>query len=267
MTENTDVYQYFGVKDKFIGLLSIPHSGLTIPPEMREYIISNSYEVNRDVDFAVDQLVFIEKLTQVGIAVLKSNIHRTACDLNRPREAAIFNWKKNSHGKQIITGETSSDQHELFLANYYDPYFEVIKSSINDLIARYGHANIIDLHSMPSKATKYHLKINPNQKVQRPHFCLSDINGKSCSSEFMQLAQNAFNQFSDKVTVNNPYFGGHITRFIHSEFHKKNNIQIEIRRDLYMCEENQKLKDNIEDFKHHLTEALIHIFKESFHSK
>lgn len=252
------LFEYYPPKNSYIGFISIPHSGLEVPADMKPYLSTNMNDLNSDVDFYVHKLIDIEEFQNNGIAVLKSNIHRTAIDLNRSEDIACFAWKKNSKGIEIVLEKPSLDQKQYFLNQYYKPYYEMMKALINELYNYQEIPSIIDLHSMPSKATDYHLKINPNQKVMRPDFCLSDRSGQSCEQKYIDEFTHSLGKDYKNVTQNDPYFGGHVTQHINDHFQNTNNIQIEINRSLYMNEQTFELiEEKAHSLKQLLTKCLL----------
>jgi N-formylglutamate amidohydrolase len=263
MTEIPNIFKYFAPFKAYIGILSIPHSGETIPAEFLPYLTPDLRAIAEDVDYKVDELVDISALREAGVAVIVANIHRVCVDLNRAPNICVLNWKENSQGVPLVLKTPDNKTSELFHLKYYAPYFEMLKSMIQELHKHQsGNISIIDLHSMPSRATDYHLKINPNQMVNRPDFCVSDISGLSCEKDFINYTCEQLHHISHLVTQNDPYFGGHVTRHIHATFNRKNNIQIEINRALYMDEIHRNLipsKSHL--LKSQLTEKLINIFK------
>lgn len=258
---NNNLFDFYATKRAPIGLLSIPHSGLDIPQEFAPFLVSDSKVQNQDVDYAVDQLVDIPKLQEAGVAVLVARVHRICIDLNRSEDLCLLNWKQNSHGKQLVLAEPDKQLGRQLIDKYYLPYYQMLKSVIENLHSIYPKVSVIDLHSMPSKPTEYHLKINPNQKMTRPNFCVSDISGQSCEPAFINFTCDRLKDFATgEVTQNDPYFGGHVTRHINAQFPYTNNIQIEINRALYMNEEKMQLLPNQTAFKGNLTKALLQVF-------
>src|SRR5690606_7062054 len=120
------------------------------------------------------------------------------------------NWKKNSHGIQLVEKEPSQELESELIAKYHTPYFETLKSLIETLNIKTTKPSFIDLHSMPSKPTAYHLSVTPNQSMTRPDFCVSDIIGKSCEKPFIDLVCEKLSKYYPNVTQNDPYFGGFI---------------------------------------------------------
>lgn len=246
------------------GIVSIPHSGLIIPDPFKKHLIKDMQKLNADVDFEVHQLVDIKKLNQSGIAVIKANIHRTCIDLNRDPSKAVFAWKNNSKGIKIVTKEAGVENEKTWLATYYAPYFEMLKVMIKELKEKASKpVSFVDLHSMPGKATDYHMKQNPNQQPLRPDFCVSDQRGASASKQFVEFASDELEKKGYQVLINNPYVGGYITIHVNEQHTDTNNIQIEINRSLYMDEDKIELHQNkVDKLKPNLTNALINLFNQ-----
>jgi N-formylglutamate deformylase len=247
---------------KVQAILSIPHSGEHIPEEFKEYLTDDLRALAEDVDYKVHELIDINQLVDNGIAVLVSNIHRTCVDLNRSEELAIIAWKKNSKGIKLQTKEMDEDLRVKLLNKYHVPYFYKLKATIDNLLLTQKKPVVIDLHSMPSRPTEYHLRVTPNQPLIRPDFCVSDIEGLSCTKDFIDNMQSQLMTFSKNVTQNIPYYGGHITRWINKEYPQVENIQIEISREIYMDEIRKELNSKlVSSLKPNLTKALISQFK------
>ncbi|MCY4644058.1 MAG: N-formylglutamate amidohydrolase [Bacteriovoracales bacterium] len=261
MVKNAPLFELF-LPDSapLIGLVSIPHAGEKIPEEFLPFLTEDEWALGQDVDFRVDELIDNKALLEKGIAVLKACVHRVACDLNRSPDKAIFNWKENSMGVPLVRSFPDPETERELLAHYHAPYFSTIqrvKGKAHDP-ARFS---LIDLHSMPSTPTAYHLKKNPGQGSKRPDFCLSDLEGKSCAPRFIQTLKEDLESFGYGVLINDPYEGGYITRFAHPLF--CDNIQVEINRALYMDEKRRALTPEAKTLKDRLTQAVISTMKTS----
>ena len=261
------LFEYYPNKKDIIGFLSIPHSGEYLPEDFEPFLSKDTKALMQDVDYKVHELIDIEQIADAGIAVIKSNIIRTAIDLNRDKEKALLNWKNNSKGIKVVISEPSAEEAHRLINLFYTPYFELIKTTLNKLLERTETPNFIDLHSMPSRATEYHLKINPGQSKVRPDFCVSDKSGTTCKKDFIDSVTNAISVKYKSVTQNNPYFGGYITEHVNNLIPSGNNIQIEISREVYMDENSQKLIPTKQAaLKPFLTEVIIKTFQEKFKS-
>lgn len=256
------VFDYYSPFDfnNYKGLVSIPHSGLEIPKEFEPYLIDDPVVYQCDVDYRVDKLVNIEKLNEHGIGVLVSNISRACVDLNRAPNISVLNWKSNTKGQKVVIKEPSLEIINDLKQKYYDPYYEMLKSIIKELENRKKRlVSFIDLHSMPSTPTEYHMKQYPGQDTARPDFCLSDLNETSCEAAFIFYIQNHLSIKNHEVKINNPYYGGHVTQFT-SQFNT-NAVQIEINRSIYMDENKQELiPDKVKIIKKDVSDVLIGLF-------
>lgn len=261
LNEKHPIFNFYAPKDNYIGILSIPHSGEIIPPEFVPFLTSDIRALHEDVDFKVDELVDIDELNQAGIAVVKANIIRTTVDLNRSKDKALFAWRSNSKGIPLVKDDPHPELAQLMIESYRTPYYEFLRGLINELKRKYKKVSFVDLHSMPSSPTEYHLKQNPNQKMTRPDFCISDYHGKTCEPKFIHEIQTLLLKYYDEVTINDPYVGGNITQEIHT-FGDINNIQIEINRGIYMDEVKKSLiTDKVVKLKPALTDSLITFFQ------
>lgn len=243
------------------GLLSIPHSGETIPQEFGPYLSGDERAYKEDVDFKVNELIDIKALQEAGVAVLVANVHRICVDLNRAENNCVLFWKENTQGKSLVVKDPSNDETMRLIETYHRPYFEILKSCLKDLERRKkGPVSMVDLHSMPSAPTEYHMKQNPNQKMHRPDFCLSDRKGKTCDPEFIHFFQNLFLDQKHEASLNDPYVGGYVTEFV-DQF-RTNNIQIEINRAIYMDEKSKVLvPEKVQHLRPLLTRVLIQGFE------
>lgn len=241
----------------YSGLLSIPHSGETVPEEFREFLTPDENAWKEDVDFRVNELVDIPALQRAGVAVVVSHIHRICVDLNRSEEHSVLFWKENTQGLPLAIKAPDEKQKQRFVEEYYRPYYEILKTALLELEKRKtGRVSMVDLHSMPSRPTAYHMKQNPNQKMTRPQFCLSDRKGKTCAPEFIGYFQEEFRALGLDAALNDPYVGGHVTEYV--DQYRTNNIQIEINRAVYMDEVRKELiTEKAQALKPKLTQVLI----------
>lgn len=216
------------------GILSIPHSGEMIPEEFKAYLTPNQKVRDQDLDYQVQNLVDIEALRKMGVAVLVSHIHRICIDLNRPEAQCLLGWKENTQGEKIVLKEPDEEDAHRLVYLYHSPYFELFKAMLSETKNRKKRLPVIDLHSMPSVPTDYHLQKNPAQTKERADFCISDLKGKSCEKNYLNIIVSGL-KTTNTVSINDPYLGGHITQFA-SGFPNINVAQIEINRKLYMNE-------------------------------
>jgi len=261
--QKTPIFDYYApINEKFIGLLSIPHSGENIPDEFQPFLSQDERAYKEDVDFKVNELVDIKALQEAGVAVLVAHVHRICIDLNRAESNCVMFWKNNTQGKPLIIKDVSDEETQYFIEKYHRPYFEILKSALQNLeMNKKGLVSMVDLHSMPSRPTEYHMKQNPNQKMTRADFCVSDRKGKTATTEFINFFNTTLSTNTGYSSVlNDPYVGGFVTEFV--DGFRTNNIQIEINRSIYMDEEQKVLvPEKVNKLKPLLTKTLIEGFK------
>lgn len=260
---SNDVYSFFDSTstNSPIGFVSIPHSGEQIPEVFKNYLISEREHLDADVDYKMEEMIDIPTLQKEGVIILVAKVHRACVDLNRAGNIAVLNWKENTHGVNMVLSEPSVSERLRLEKLYHAPYYDAIKTIISYLEQFKNPLPVIDLHSMPSNPTAYHLKLNPNQNLVRPDFCVSDLGGEnpSCKREYIDHVIEEL-QFDGYTAVrNDPYFGGNVTKYVNT--FNTNNIQIETKRSIYMDEIKRVLLPESKKVKKVLTDLVLSTFK------
>jgi len=106
---------------------------------------------------------------------------------------------------------------------------------------RFGHALLIDCHSMPRDA----LTCAPRVAGQAPDIVLGDRFGASCGKWVVEAAMTAFAEAGFRVVRNAPFAGGYITQRFGRPARGSHALQIEIDRSVYM---NEATLEKREDF-------------------
>ncbi|PIR22360.1 MAG: hypothetical protein COV44_08085 [Deltaproteobacteria bacterium CG11_big_fil_rev_8_21_14_0_20_45_16] len=253
MQTHSLAFDLFPAEAEARGVISIPHSGDWIPEAFSSHLSPSQKIRDRDLDFKVNEIAPISQLQKLGLHIVVAKVHRICIDLNRPKDRALFAWPKNSTGENVVISKLPSLEQERLLSEHFDPYFECLQNLTK------GHLSLIDLHSMPSRATSYHLSKNPHQILDRPDFCISDADGKSAPLARVKLVQDFLKSRGFDAQINEPYKGGYITQHFGSL--GISSIQIEINRKLYMDEDKQEL---IPEKFNKLTACIFDLFKAYF---
>ena len=215
-------------------LLSIPHGGTQKPKELENNLCISKRDQFDDSDPFVYEIYNLGNKVQ---QVIFSEIARSFVDLNRslqdipPKNPDGLIKSSTCYQKPIyLNGKEPDDSlTEKLIQLYYLPYHRSIQKSIQNLDLQL----CLDCHSMASTAPN----ISPDGKnKKRPLFCLSNQNGKTSSSEMLELLANCISESfqieREKIFLNDPFLGGYITKTY------GNNpipwIQIEMNRDLYL---------------------------------
>ena len=240
-------------------MISVPHSGQFYP---QIFLSANNIKLN-DLkimeDYQCNKILDKVNLEQADIILAKCS--RAVVDVNRSRNSideSMFLKKflktpqtetlmvnnglgvipKNCYDKEIFNTKLTEKYAATLLKKYYDPYHKLIRKNLCNLKKTFGHAILVDIHSMPSKS--FHNKKGDVDIV------IGDNYGKSCSTEIRDYLLNFFKQNNLNVTLNIPYSGGFITRNYGQKKSGYHAVQIEINKQLYMDENNYKLNFNLE---------------------
>jgi N-formylglutamate deformylase len=239
-------------------LISIPHVGTHIPQEIRQNMHSQHLKSLDDADFFLDKLY--EFAPEMGIGVIASYHHRWVIDLNRPKDDAPL-----YQDGRVITGlvptttflgeELYKDQKpttqeiERRISEYYLPYYQKLNSLLGNIKEKFGKCLLYEAHSIRRSVPT----IRPDKF---PDFLLGDNDGKSAPAVFAQTFMGFFNHYY-KITHNEIFKGGFITR----EFGKPNEqifaLQVERSKDVYM-------NDQEDDYDEEKAQKLQKLLKKMF---
>jgi len=237
-------------------LMTVPHSGETVPQEAFWLNGTPEETLLTDVDRFVDEL-YLPAVSALGIPLLKTEIHRYAADLNRyPSDIDSgtvegaqepsgqfkkgFIWSETTQGTRLLFKPIPQAVHQLLVTRYHDPFHALFQQAVRDLQQKLPKRTIfhLDCHSMPSQGTQAH----SDAGQRRPDIVVSDWNGKSASPAFRDLVFGAFQDQGFQVSLNHPYLGGRITQRYGRPELRHETIQIELNRALYMQEFGPRTK-------------------------
>ncbi|HSY41674.1 MAG TPA: N-formylglutamate amidohydrolase [Polyangia bacterium] len=228
-------------------VVSVPHAGVrtagyeeTLTPEL---------DVRGDAD------LFVDRLYRVGEpdgpeTYVSAQLSRFVCDLNRdpddvaPGAVPEHRAPRNVDGRGFIWAVTTTGapalSRPLTLPEWsgrtaiHTAYHEAISRALLRARARFGFAVLVDGHSMPSRGRAGHTDTGSVRADVVP----GDRDGTSCSPALRALVTRHFAAAGLSVKPNEPYKGGFITTHHGRPADNVHAIQIELRRDLYMDEEN-----------------------------
>ena len=148
------------------------------------------------------------------------------------------------------------------LRRYHQNYHRLVKTAIAQR-EKQGDVFVLDLHD-----TGVYL-LNKKGKEKRkegfPGICLSNYDNQSSTERFLKhLAKLFEKQFGIRPSLNHPYKGGYVTQHYGIGYPKRQIVQVEFSRDLYMDENRQIIyHDKIAEVRSKLCAVLDEI-SESF---
>lgn len=219
-------------------LVSIPHAGTAIPPELERRMTPQALQ-RADVDWHLPQLY--DFVRGMGGSLLAAKMARHVIDLNRPPE------DESLYPGQDVTGLIPIDtfrKEPLYLPGqapgaaevrerverYWQPYHRALRNELDRLRALHGHVVLWEGHSICSVMPRFF-------EGRLPDLNLGTADGKACAPEVQAAAVDtmaAQNEFTH--VANGRFKGGHITRFYGRPDEGVHALQLEMCQCTYMDE-------------------------------
>ena len=201
-------------------LVSVPHAGRDIPPEVRDICRLSEEDILADRDAGARTIYY--GLAPHAAAFMTSDIARACVDLNRAPHDIGGDGAIKSHTCMNVPVYDSFPDDGLIkalLAGYYFPYHEKLTLNARKSSIKLG----IDCHTMSDIGPP----VGPDPGRKRPLVCLSNDEG-TCPQEWITHLAHCFTEvFENRASINSPFRGGYITRKHASEIPW---LQIEISR-------------------------------------
>ncbi|KAA0573523.1 N-formylglutamate amidohydrolase [Azospirillum sp. B21] len=140
-----------------------------------------------------------------------------------------------ANGEDIYRGKLRFAEALDRVSRCYTPYHNALRRLVDDTRDAFGHALLIDCHSMPSAGTATTGK-GSGRGGNHPEIVLGDCYGNACAPAVIDAAEEFLRGLGYAVSRNNPYAGGYTTRHYGRPRQGIHALQIEIARDLYMDE-------------------------------
>ena len=227
-------------------LISIPHGGDFVPPEVKERVLITDRDIFYDGDALTHKIYdfrnYVEAVIEMPVARAIIDVNRAPDDRPPGNPDGVVKTVTTAGTPVYKSGKFPDDALiDKLLQRYYFPYHEKLDNSIKN----YDIKLALDCHSM----LRYSPPIDVNPGQLRPLICLcnrGDNSGMStgehshvtCPPEWIQALADSFRQVfagEGEVALNKPFSGGYISQF-HYERKGIPWIQIEINRELYLAE-------------------------------
>ena len=256
-------------------IASISHAGEKVS-EKAYWLKNKSEEILLcDVDRFVDKL-YEPVLESLSVPVVKTPWSRYNIDCNRrpddldtqavKKEGAKRSsnysfglyWLTTTKGDTLIEFPMTEKEHEAIFELCYRPFHKELETTIEMMKKSFKEVYHLDLHSMPSQATKVH----SDSGKKRPEVNVSNNKGSSCSEFFTELVIKSYEDAGFEVILNWPYEGGGITTLYGKPQQNQHTMQVELNRKLYMDEQTkQALEGKFEEIQAKLKEAVTKIYR------
>ncbi len=236
-------------------VLASPHSGSNYPADFVAASRLDGLALRRSEDCFVHDL--FEQGPCLGAPLIRALFPRAYIDANRepfeldpamfqddlpayvntrsPRVAAGLGTLARvvANGAEIYRRKLTFAEAMARLRGCYWPYHQALRRLLDETVARFGYAILIDCHSMPSVGGP----TDADPGLSRVDFVLGDNHGVACAPAVMDRTDRLLSSLGYNVTRNTPYSGGFVTRHYGRPGQGIHALQIEINRALYMDEE------------------------------
>jgi N-formylglutamate amidohydrolase len=236
--------------------------------------VLDAHTIRSSEDAFVDDL--FASAPEFGAPLLKAGAPRAFVDMNRSQEeldpSLIEGAKRQGHnprvasglgviprvvanGREIYRGKLTMMEAQRRIQDYWRPYHAALQGLLDQAKAEFGHAILIDCHSMPTEAMDGTTRVGS----ARPEIVLGDRFGAAASAEIVDRVESAFASAGLTVTRNTPFAGAYVTQAYGRPSRRQHAVQVEIDRALYMDERRIVPNENFADFQAVLRKVIAEI--------
>ena len=184
-------------------LISVPHAGRVVPPEVADLCLLTPQEIDADGDQGAAEIY--HPLQEHVVAFKTTPVARAVVDMNRAEDDRRTDGIIKTHtcwNVPIYRAYPSEQMIERLLENHYRPYHRALSTTAPGILLG------IDCHTMAATGPP----IGPDAGKKRPAICLSNADG-TCPHAWMTVLRASFEEvFARPALINNPFHGGHIIR-------------------------------------------------------
>lgn len=184
-------------------LLSVPHAGWKIPPEVQDICILTEKDIIEDGDVGAAEIYY--PLEGKVKSFVTTDIGRAIVDLNRAEDDFWKDGVIKTHtcwDVPVYNNFPSEETIAELIARYHRPYH--VRLSEFAKTTKIG----IDCHTMAAVAPP----VAPDSGEERPPVCLSNAES-TCPQEWIESLARCLSLSLDlPVSINQPFKGGHIIR-------------------------------------------------------
>lgn len=184
-------------------LLSIPHSGSWIPPEVKGLCILSYREIIEDSDNGAVEIY--HPLKKVVQGFVTTPVARAIVDMNREENDFRKDGVVKTHtcwNLPVYASPLTQKLAQILIKKYHKPFHQDLKEKAKN--ARAG----IDCHTMAVHGPP----VGPDPGKKRPLACVSNGDGTCSNTLLKAFAEILGKKLGEKVAMNNPFKGGPIIR-------------------------------------------------------
>ncbi|MBI3135043.1 MAG: N-formylglutamate amidohydrolase [Bacteroidetes bacterium] len=223
-------------------IISIPHCGTEFPDELRNDYLEEQVAMIDDTDWFLQDLN--DFAPSLGITVVYARYSRWVIDLNRdPQSAPLYNDGRLITGLTTTTDfignpiyktgkEPNQQEVERRLNTYFWPYYQKVQELLDERKKQFGKVLLWDAHSIRRMVPTI-------RKEPFPEMILGDNDEKSADKKLIDITLKNLGK-GYQVNHNDPFKGGHITRYFGNPANDIHALQLERNKNLYMDDSERK---------------------------
>ncbi len=209
-------------------LISVPHAGLAVPPEVGHLNRLTPRQIAEDGDEGAREIYSV--LESHAAHFVTTGIARAFVDLNRAEDDLRPDGAVKTHTcweVAVYTQPLTPALIKTLLARYHRPYHRRL-TEFAGLDSVLG----VDCHTMSATGPP----VGPDPGRMRPEVCIGDGDG-ACPRPWAESLVDCFRRvFAGEVTLGRPFSGGYITRWHGREMPW---VQIELSRGPFLDNEQK----------------------------
>lgn len=260
-------------------LISVPHAGRAYPDALAQLCRLSVTDLVPLEDRFADKLV--DRVVADGFSAIIATTPRAWIDLNRaereydptlvdgmriglPIASAKVRGglgiipRRIARGGDIWKRMISADAFTARLVDHHRPYHDALSGMIEAIVARFGVAIVLDLHSMPPLA--------PLANRTTPRVIIGDLFGRSAFSCFTDRVSQIVAAHKISQSTNVPYAGGYILERHGNPVRNVHALQIEIDRSLYLDGTLTQLGSGVAAMQHLVRDIVASLSDEAMRS-
>lgn len=183
-------------------LVSVPHAGVEVPPEAQGYVSLTLDDIVADGDAGAAEVYGIEGDVA---AFVTTGVARAIVDVNRAEDDIGGDGMiktRTCWGTPVYAEFPPESVVGELIEKYYRPYHRRLTQLAKSV--RLG----LDCHTMAESGPP----VSPDPGAPRPLICLGDGHGAFPAKWTRSLSSSLERVFGEKVSINDPFSGGYITR-------------------------------------------------------
>lgn len=211
-------------------LVSVPHAGLKIPPEVENLCVLTTKEIIADGDEGAAEIYL--PLENAVSALVTTVVARAIVDMNRAEDDRGKDGVIKTHtcwDIQIYKACPTEEMVKILLEKFYTPYHATLTQHA-------AHVQCgIDCHTMAHQGPP----VGPDTGMERPAICISNAD-YTCPKGWITSLADCFERvFEREVSINVPFKGGYIVR---SHAKELPWIQLELSRAPFFSNEEKSFR-------------------------